>query len=199
MIADGNSLVVGALGELFERDGRFSVVETGTHGVAVLSALNEARADLAVSGWRLVDMTAADLLQALRMSQAHTRIAVFSNENNPTILRRCIQLGVMGFCWQNDDPAVLVETAMSVHRQRFSLPYIDMGRMHQSPLAALTPRERDLLKALSDGWSNIQIASRYGISENTVKYHLKNIYDKLDVKNRAMAITLFLTERNESR
>lgn len=199
IIADVNPLVVGALGELFDRDGRFWVAETGTSGAGVLAALTEKRGDVAVVGWRLADMTAADILQALRMSHAHTRLAVLSSEHNPSILRRCIQLGVMGFCWQSDDPSILVETAFAVHKNRISLPFIDMGRLGDSPIESLTPRERDLLKALSDGWSNVQIAARYGISENTVKYHLKNVYDKLGVKNRAMAITMYHTDRDNRR
>ena len=58
-------------------------------------------------------------------------------------------------------------------------------------------RERELLAALADGWSNLQIASRIGISRNTVKYHLKNLYDKLNVNNRAMAVALFMTQQSQ--
>jgi DNA-binding NarL/FixJ family response regulator len=47
---------------------------------------------------------------------------------------------------------------------------------------------------LANGWTNPQIAAGTGISENTVKYHLKNLYDKLAVRNRAAAVTLFFTE-----
>ncbi|TGT58518.1 LuxR C-terminal-related transcriptional regulator, partial [Mesorhizobium sp. M2E.F.Ca.ET.166.01.1.1] len=44
-----------------------------------------------------------------------------------------------------------------------------------------------------------QIATRTGISENTVKYHLRNLYDKLDVRNRAMAVALYAGEKNRGR
>ena len=52
-------------------------------------------------------------------------------------------------------------------------------------------RERELLSARAGGWTNQQIASRYGISPNTVKFHLKNLYEKLDVSNRASAVALY--------
>jgi len=64
--------------------------------------------------------------------------------------------------------------------------------------AAEAVRERELLAVLSDGWTNLQIATRTGISENTVKYHLKNLYDKLDVRNRAMAVALYSSEKGRS-
>ncbi len=74
-----------------------------------------------------------------------------------------------------------------------SLPYIDIELLNYDPLAVLTARERELLAALANGWTNLQIASRTGITRNTVKYHLKNLYDKLGVSNRAMAVALFLS------
>jgi two-component system nitrate/nitrite response regulator NarP len=67
--------------------------------------------------------------------------------------------------------------------------------LSKDPLEALTVRERELLAALADGWSNLQIAARIGISRNTVKYHLKNLYDKLDVNNRAMAVALYMSKQ----
>ena len=65
--------------------------------------------------------------------------------------------------------------------------------------ATLTTRERELLGALANGWTNLQISARIGISQNTVKYHLKNLYDKLGVKNRAMAVALYMTSARDAR
>jgi len=193
-VADANPLVVAALRDVFEREGRFKVVRLCTTGAALFSALAQTRCDVAVAGWRLSDMTAADLLTKLKSARIAGKVTVLSGELDPTILRRCVKLGAMGFCWQSDDPALLVDTVTAVHHDRMSLPYLDVSRIDDTPLSRLTRREVDLLKALSDGWSNQQIAARFGISNNTVKYHLKNVYDKLGVKNRAMAITLFVTE-----
>jgi len=80
-----------------------------------------------------------------------------------------------------------------------SLPYIDMQALTSDPLKELTARERELLAALGNGWTNLQIASRIGISLNTVKYHLKNLYDKLGVNNRAMAVALYMSVTQNQR
>jgi len=52
---------------------------------------------------------------------------------------------------------------------------------------------------LANGWTNLQIAARTGISSNTVKYHLKNLYDKLGVSNRAMAVALYVARERDQR
>ena len=52
--------------------------------------------------------------------------------------------------------------------------------------------ERDLLAALADGQTNAQIAKALSISLNTVKFHLKNLYEKLGVSNRSQAIAIYL-------
>jgi DNA-binding NarL/FixJ family response regulator len=194
IIADINQLLVKALRDVFEKSGRFASVEASVQGTAVIEALSGDHADAALVGWRLADMTAGDIVQSLRHGRAPPRITVLGSDQNHALLHRCIQLGVMGFCWHGDEPETLVDTVLSVCANRLSLPYVDMSKLGRSPFETLTARERDLLKALSDGWSNIQIAARFGISENTVKYHLKNMYDKLGVKNRAMAITVFHTD-----
>jgi DNA-binding CsgD family transcriptional regulator len=53
----------------------------------------------------------------------------------------------------------------------------------------LTPREREILALLADGFGNKQIAARLGISTNTVKTHLELLFDKLDVSTRTEAVT----------
>ena len=60
----------------------------------------------------------------------------------------------------------------------------------------LSGRELEVLQALARGWSNMQISARLGISQNTVKYHLKLIYEKLGVPNRATAVARFMERQS---
>jgi LuxR family maltose regulon positive regulatory protein len=53
---------------------------------------------------------------------------------------------------------------------------------------ALTEREKDLLRMMASGYSNQDLAERLSVSENTVKWHLKNVYDKLNTRNRMQAV-----------
>ncbi len=115
------------------------------------------------------------------------------------MLRQAVKAGAWGFISKADDPSILLDTISTVSRGRLCLPYVDLQTINDDPLETLTTRERELLTALANGWSNLQIASRIGISRNTVKYHLKNLYDKLGVNNRAMAVALFMSGSRDHR
>ncbi len=80
------------------------------------------------------------------------------------------------------DRAVL--TLLRPHLQQ---AYLDAERsLH--PVPHLTPRQRDVMQLLASGHTNAQIARRLGVSEGTVRTHLKDIYQRLDVSNRTAAV-----------
>ncbi len=198
LIGERNPLVVAALGDMIKRDSRFELVGNVANGEAFLEAASAAEPafDVAVLGWKLSDMDGGEVLAALRRRQLHARVVIFSNDHDIAILKQCVRLGVQGYCYQFDDPCILFDTLVAVAHGRICIPYVDVSKINDTPLSRLTTRERELLAVLADGWTNLQIATRTGISENTVKYHLKNLYDKLDVRNRAMAVALYASEKN---
>ena len=71
-------------------------------------------------------------------------------------------------------------------------PFLDVKRIHDNPLTGLTNRELEVLSSLAAGRTNKEIARELGVSANTVKDHVRNLYQKLRVKNRGQAIGLYL-------
>lgn len=193
-----NPLVNAKLGDMIEEDHRFDLVGSIQTGEAFLQATAAAdpEFDLAVLGWKLSDMDSGEVLAEMQRRSLRARVVIFSNDHDVGILKRCVRLGVQGYCYQFDDPSILFDTLMAVARGRICIPHIDVSKISDTPLSRLTTRERELLAVLADGWTNLQIATRTGISENTVKYHLRNLYDKLEVRNRARAVALYLSEKN---
>ncbi|RUW90413.1 MULTISPECIES: response regulator transcription factor [unclassified Mesorhizobium] len=198
VVAERNPLVISALREMLECDGRFELLASVQSGRHFLELATAQEFDVAVIGWKLSDMDGADVLAEVQGSKLNVRIAIFSNDHDIGILKQCVRLGAQGYCFQFDDPAIIFDTILAVAHGRICIPYIDINKVNDTPLSRLTVRERELLAVLSDGWTNLQIATRTGISENTVKYHLKNLYDKLDVRNRAMAVALYSSEKRRS-
>lgn len=197
LIAERNPLVIAALRDMLTRDSRFELAESVQTGKAFLeAAATGSLFDIAVLGWKLSDMDSGEVLAEMQRRALHARVVIFSNEHDISILKQCVRLGVQGFCYQFDDPAILFDTLVAVAHGRICIPYMDVSKINDTPLSRLTTRERELLSVMADGWTNLQIAARTGISENTVKYHLKNLYDKLDVRNRAMAVALYASEKN---
>ncbi len=192
-IADKNPVIRSGLSDLLRQDGRFAVASAVSTGAAFAELVMQTKIDVGLVGWALPDMTGGDLLALLKRRQATVRVIVYTGERAHDVLHQAIKGGARGFISKSDEPAVLMETLSSVARGRVCFPYVDMEKLGQDPLDVLTVRERELLAALTNGWSNLQIAARTGISENTVKYHLKNLYDKLGVKNRAMAVAMFVS------
>jgi DNA-binding NarL/FixJ family response regulator len=197
-IADQNPVVRAGLDTLIERDGRFRVCGVHSSGEALINALKAKPVEIAVVGWTLPDMTGGAVLARVKEEKWQTRIIIYTGERSSEVLRQAIKGGAWGFVSKTEDPQVLLEAVVSVARGRLSLPYVDIDLLNHDPLEGLTARERELLAALANGWTNLQIAARTGISRNTVKYHLKNLYDKLGVSNRAMAVALHVSvNRNE--
>ena len=71
-------------------------------------------------------------------------------------------------------------------------PFVDVRRIHLNPLTTLTHREMEVLAAAATGQSTKEIAAAQGVSPNTVKFHLRNVYEKLGVSNRSQAIAIYL-------
>ena len=72
--------------------------------------------------------------------------------------------------------------------------YLDAER-RRHPVPRLTPRQKDLLRLVAAGHTNIQIARRLGISEGTVRTHLENIYERLHVSSRIAAVARAVLDR----
>ena len=193
-IADKNPVMRVGLAELIGRDGRFVVVGTVSTGDAFVELCADNLAEVGVIGWSLADLTGGEVIERLKRQHLATRVIIYTGEPTVSVLRPAIKAGAWGFTSKTEEPAVLIETIAAVARGRVSFPYVDIATLHADPLEGLTARERELLAALANGWSNLQIAARIGISRNTVKYHLKNLYDKLGVSNRAMAVALFVSQ-----
>jgi two-component system nitrate/nitrite response regulator NarP len=192
-IVDQNPVVRAGLESLVLKDGRFGIAGVFASGASLLDALGKKPMQIAIVGWSLPDMQGSEVLDRVKREKWPTRVIVYTGERSSDVLRHAIKGGAWGFVSKMEEPPVLLEAVVAVARGRLSLPYVDIDLLNHDPLEGLTARERELLAALANGWTNLQIAARTGITRNTVKYHLKNLYDKLGVSNRAMAVALYMS------
>jgi DNA-binding NarL/FixJ family response regulator len=84
--------------------------------------------------------------------------------------------------------AVRGRALLTLLRPHLRQAYLDAER-RRHPAPPLTPRQKDLLRLLAAGHTNTQIAHRLGISEGTVRSHLEDIYQRLNVSSRTAAVT----------
>lgn len=189
-LADGNTLMLSALSEMFERDERFSLVSATKTAESFLQATMAVPSHVAIIDWSLPALGGEQLLQILREQESPTRVIVCTRGNSADLPKRAMAAGAAGFYSHNDPPEKLVETAWEVSTGKMVFPYLDVRDLHD-PLQSLTKTEKALLLSLSLGRSNKELSSDHGISENTVKFHLRNVYEKLSVRNRAQAIAFY--------
>lgn len=195
VIAEKNPLLMSSLIKLFAGDERFTLVATTPDGERFLSAVERLSFDVGVIGWEMPYMDGRGVLQALQGRPNVPRMIIYTGSANVDIPRISMALGAAGFCSKSDPPAQLLETVAAVADGRMMFPFVDVSQLASDPFAGLTPRERELLSALAGGLTNAQIANKLDISLNTVKFHLKNLYDKLGVSNRAQAVAHYLKGR----
>jgi two-component system nitrate/nitrite response regulator NarP len=195
VIAEKNPLLQSSLSRLFAEDDRFCVVAMAADGERFLAAVERLAFDVGIIGWEMPYLDGRGVLQALRGRDQAPRIIVYTGSPNPDVPRQAMALGAAGFCSKNEPPTHLLETILAVAAGRMVFPFIDVGRLAADPFAGLTPREREMLAALAGGLTNQQMAGQLAISLNTVKFHLKNLYDKLGVNNRAQAVAYYLKGR----
>ncbi|NQU59703.1 MAG: response regulator transcription factor [Rhodospirillales bacterium] len=192
VIADKSPLVLAGLNQMFGDVDRFNILASAADGERFMEAVDRLSFDVGIIGWVMPYMNGSEVLDLLGQREGAPRIIVYTGEPSPSVPRQVMMKGGAGFCSKRESPDILVAAAEAVAEGRMVFPFIDMSKQVADPFAGLTIREQELLVALTDGRTNAVIASDFEISVNTVKFHLKNLYEKLDVKNRSQAVVLYL-------
>ena len=191
ILADPNPLMLQALSEIFERDRRFSLVATAKSAEGFLEACLRAPVPAGVIDWTLPQLGAERLLAILREHPKPPRIVVYASPGDPDIARRAMAAGAAGFCTRDTPPEQLLDIVDAVAAGRMVFPFLDVRGLKRDPREDLTAREKTMLAALARGRTNTELAAELAISINTVKFHLRNLYDKLGLRNRSQAIAFY--------
>ncbi|SIT12786.1 response regulator [Alicyclobacillus vulcanalis] len=137
-----------------------------------------------------------DLIPALRKAAPETRILALSSFTDPARMARLASAGADGFLPKTVDPKHLLAAIRQVAAGRVVFDRAMLKALQEPDaeeakrLAQLTPRESQILRQVTKGLSNKEIADRLQISERTVKAHLQHIFDKLGVQDRTSAAVL---------
>jgi DNA-binding NarL/FixJ family response regulator len=191
-VADKNPMILAALHSLLTEDKRFNLMLMASDGERFLDKVVRLPIDIGIIGWDLPRLHARDILLALSKRPGAPKIVIYSGTKDPAAPAEALRLGGAGFVSKLSPPQRLLEVFATVAGGDMVFPFVDVQKVRTDPLAALTHRERDLLAALESGRSNAQLAREFGISVNTIKFHLRNLFGKLEVRNRTQAICHYL-------
>jgi len=173
-------------GTRFEVGAEFNTVELALEAEEITET-----SDLVISGQAVTDE--ADL-RALREAFPTARIVVLADGLSVEALRAAMGGGADGFLSKSVSPEALIQSLQLVMLGEKVFPtnlasmLLDMNAVSpQHSVRGLSPREQEILRALVTGASNKVIAYKLGITEATVKVHLKTLLRKIDVNNRTQA------------
>jgi len=190
VLADDHALVLEGLRALLTVEPDLHVVATATDGERLLDALRRFRPDVAVVDLQMPYMDGPTCLRQIRTEGLPVRVLVLSAFGDAHSLRAAIEGGADGFTLKTDSPEATLAAIRQVAAGRLVFPQAArrwLTRPSVSDANALTEREEAVLALVAEGQSNAQIAQALSLSENTVKFHLRNLYTKLGVTNRTEA------------
>lgn len=194
-VIDKNPLVIRGLGQMLREDGRFELAMSAPDGEVFLSEYASRGVvepiDIAVSGWVMPKGDGRTLLRQIGQMANPPRVVIYTGDLSDVTLRAAVREGAAALVHKSEPPERLLQAIATAAAGGRDFP----AMVRRQPQAeSLTKRERELLSSLSNGATNSQLADELGVSVNTVKFHLRNLYEKLGVRNRAQAVAMFLSD-----
>ena len=189
VIADDHGLMVEGTKRALEEAGGFEIVGEASNGAQVLPLIRRVQPDLVLLDLRMPQMDGLTCLSKIRKEFPDIKVAMLSVSQDPIDIQAALKRGASAYIVKTVDPSDLasalrqavggtVFTTVGVSEDASERAAKDLG---------LTERELVILRAVARGLSNEAIGKELWIAEQTVKFHLTNIYRKLEVSNRTEA------------
>ena len=191
-LADKSPLTQAALKQILSEDERFRLMHIAATCEDFLRNVAEERIDVAVIGWIIGPCDGRFILDHVNAQENPPRIIVYTGHDSEAVPAQVMAHGGAAFVSKSEQPAVLLDTIEAVANGRMVFPYIDVRKIYDNPLATLTRRELEVLSDLAAGRTNKQIARDQDVSLNTIKFHVRNLFQKLGVNSRSQAIAMYL-------
>jgi DNA-binding NarL/FixJ family response regulator len=189
LIVDDHSLILSAVRALLSREQDIEVVAEADSGEKVLPLVGQTGPDAVLLDVRMPGMDGLTVLEKLREQYPSVAVVMLSGIDDPALVRAALERGASAFVLKHVDPRDLGSALRQSVTGTIFRP-LDLLNVAQSAFeeTGLTKRELSILEELPAGGSNQQIAKRLFLAEQTVKFHLTNIYRKLGVSTRTEAL-----------
>ena len=191
-LADKSPLIQAALKQILSEDERFSLVHIAASCEEFLENVDQNKIDVGVIGWIIGPCDGRFILDHVNAQENPPRIIVYTGHDSEAVPAQVMAHGGAAFVSKSEQPAVLLDTIEAVANGQMVFPYIDVRKIYDNPLATLTRRELEVLSDLAAGRTNKQIARDQDVSLNTIKFHVRNLFQKLSVNSRSQAIAMYL-------
>jgi two-component system response regulator DesR len=190
LIAEDQTLVLGALSALLRLEPDFDVVGGAADGRAALALCERLAPDIVLTDIEMPHMTGLELAQGLVQRKLACRVVVVTTFARSGYLRRAMEAGVRGYLLKDAPVDALAAAIRVVHGGgRAIAPELALESWN-SGSDPLTERERQVLRLAGEGRSSGEIARQVHLSEGTVRNYLSEAISKLGAGNRVEAYRL---------
>ena len=189
LIADDHRLMVEGTKQALRQAGDFDVVGEAVNGVQVLPLVRRLKPDLVLLDLRMPQMDGLTCLAKIRKEFPDMKVAILSVSQDPELIQTALKRGANAYIVKTIDPDDLAGAL----RQALDGNVFTTAGVTEDPAeraakdVGLTERELGIVRAVARGLSNEAISKELWVAEQTVKFHLTNIYRKLGVENRTQA------------
>jgi DNA-binding NarL/FixJ family response regulator len=189
LLADDHPLMLAGIRGALEAERDIEIAGEATSGAQVLPLVSHTSPDVALIDLRLPEVDGLTCLERIRQKYPKVKVVLLSVVDERTEVTRALERGACAYVVKSIDPGDLA----AVIRQAVAGSFFCFGNLPAGDAtgptdeAGLSERETEILSGVARGLSNRAIAKELWLSDQTVKFHLHNIYRKLDVRNRTEA------------
>ncbi|HZQ26150.1 MAG TPA: response regulator transcription factor [Acidimicrobiales bacterium] len=196
VVVDDHEMVRAGLRVMLETEPDFEVVGEAGSADRLHVLVERTKPDVVLLDARLPGVSGPDATRRLAESHPDVRVIIVTTYSDDELVDASIDAGARGFVVKDVERFTLKQSIRAVYRGEAVIDSSVAGRLlervrrggaQDEGRPALNPTQHQILRLISEGFSNREIAERVHLSENTVKSHVQEIFRKLDVRNRVEA------------
>lgn len=193
VVVDDHFIVREGLRSLIERQPDFIFAGQAANGAEAIQVHEELKPDIMIIDLGLPVLSGVEAIRAIRDATPDARILVLSNFEGDEDIHASFEAGASGYILKHRSGEQIVPAIRALMEGKQWIPE-EIARQLKARkfVETLTLREREIVLCIAKGEANKQISTSLGITEETVKSHVKNILSKLQAKDRTEAVTIAL-------
>lgn len=165
-----------------------TIVAETDNGQEAIQLYGKLRPDVTVMDLGLPGTDGFAAITAIRQLNRSARIVVLTNYDGSEDVYRALKSGAMAYLTKDTSGQELLHAIVATHQGNRYLPRVVRDRLAERiPCSELTPREEQVLKLITEGCSNHEIAAKLSIAEKTVRIHVSSVLEKMGARDRTQA------------